>query len=122
MTQNQQIAVVLTEAQRCLRRVAEMLCKACLLTEKKRFHKKRVDLFGDTEPGERADAETKSRPVYSGFETTTSTLTQRSNRMILPTRQRSATQPQRASISPAPPGFASQAATVITAHGEGSLT
>jgi len=121
MRQNQQIAVVLTEGKR-LRRVAELLCKACLLTEERRIHKKRVDLFGDTEPGERADAKTKSRPVYSGFETTTSTLTQRSNRMILPTRQRSATQPQRASISPAPPGFASQAATVITAHGEGSLT
>ena len=50
MRQNQQIAVVLTEAER-LRRVAELLCKACLLTEEKRIHKKRIDLFGDTEPG-----------------------------------------------------------------------
>jgi hypothetical protein len=50
MRQNQQIAGVLTEAQR-LRSVAEILCKACLLTEEKRIHKKRIDLFGDTEPG-----------------------------------------------------------------------
>jgi hypothetical protein len=50
MRQNQQIAVVLTEAQR-LRRVAELLCKAIVLAEVKRVVEPVHVADGDDNPG-----------------------------------------------------------------------